>query len=279
MTCRSRGRAPDIGFSADRGRGGGNPVTLGGRRWIPACAGMTGYVGMTLITALSLLALDVRAQDAPQPAPETPAAPGSDSSSQRDRSSRPSASTPTLNKETVTGGRLSDTDERRYSTASRMVFGREELDRYGDTTLGDVLKRLPGITISGTPGRGGDIRMRGLGSGYTLILLNGEPAPRGFSLDSLSPDQVERIEIMRAPIAENSARAIAGTINIILREELVKRENELRLSLGWEDGRGQPNLSLQRNDTIDKFSYNISANVAHREVPRETFTTTSAFDT
>ena len=174
---------------------------------------------------------------------------------------------------------MSDTDERRYSTATKMVFGREELDRYGDTTLGDVLKRLPGITISGAPGRGGDIRMRGLGRGYTLILINGEPAPRGFSLDSLSPDQVERIEIMRAPVAENSARAIAGTINIILREELAKRENEARLSLGWEEGRGQPNLSLQRNDVIDKLSYNISANVSHREIPRETLTSTSAFDT
>ena len=82
-----------------------------------------------------------------------------------------------------------------------MVFGREELDRYGDSSVGDVLKRLPGVTMSGTPGRGGDIRMRGLGNGYTMILLNGEPAPRGFSLDSIPPEQVERIEVMRAPVA------------------------------------------------------------------------------
>ncbi len=61
--------------------------------------------------------------------------------------------------------------------------------------------------------------MRGLGRGYTMIMINGEPAPRGFSLDSLAPEQVERIEIMRAPVAEHSARAIAGTINIVLREE------------------------------------------------------------
>ena len=52
-------------------------------------------------------------------------------------------------KSVVTGTRLSDTDERRFSTATKMVFGREELDRYGDTSLGEVLKRLPGITIAG----------------------------------------------------------------------------------------------------------------------------------
>ena len=171
---------------------------------------------------------------------------------------------PVLQKETVTGGRMSDTDERRMSTASKMVFGRDELDRYGDTNLGDVLKRLPGVTISGTPGRGGDIRMRGLGRGYTMILLNGEPAPRGFSLDSLSPDQVERIEIFRAPVAENSARAIAGTINIILREEIVKRENEVKASLGHERDAIYPYVSLRRNDRLDRFSYNLTGSIGYR---------------
>ena len=190
----------------------------------------------------------------------------------------PESAPATTEKVIITGGRLSDTDERRYSTASMMVFGREELDRYGDTSLGEVLKRLPGVTISGAPGRGGDIRMRGLGRGYTLILINGEPAPRGFSFDSLPPEQVERIEIMRAPVAEHSARAIAGTINIVLREEFVKRGNEARPGLGWEEGRMQPSVSVQRNDRIDKFSYNIGATLQHRDLPRESTTSTFAYD-
>ena len=172
-----------------------------------------------------------------------------------------------------------DTDERRHSTASRMVFGREELDRHGDTSLGDVLKRLPGITIAGTPGRGGDIRMRGLGRGYTMILINGEPAPRGFSFDSLPPDQVERIEIMRAPVAERTARAIAGTINIVLREEFVKRQNDVRPGVGWEEGRFQPGVSVQRSDNVEKVSYNVGATVQHRDLPHESATVTTASNT
>ena len=103
---------------------------------------------------------------------------------------------------TIKGGRQNDLDERRLSTASRMIFGREELDRNGDSNIGDVLKRLPGVTIGGRPGRGGDIRMRGTGSGYTQILINGERAPRGFSMDSLSPDQVERIEVASNPVQD-----------------------------------------------------------------------------
>lgn len=176
----------------------------------------------------------------------------------------------------VSGQRLTDTEERRYSTAAKMVFGREELDRYGDTSVGDVLKRLPGVTMSGTPGRGGDIRMRGLGKGYTLILLNGEPVPRGFSLDSLAPEQVERIEIMRAPVAEHSARAIAGTINIVLREEFVRHENEARPSLGWEQGHFQPGISLQRSNSLGSLNYSLAGNILHKNLPNESVTRTTA---
>ena len=84
--------------------------------------------------------------------------------------------------------------ERRDSTASKIVVNRDEIVKYGDQTILDVMKRLPGVTVSGAGGRGTEIRMRGLGSGYTQILVNGERAPPGFSLDTLSPDLIERIE-------------------------------------------------------------------------------------
>jgi iron complex outermembrane receptor protein len=65
----------------------------------------------------------------------------------------------------VSGARADDTETRRLSTAAKMVFGREELDRNGDTSISEVLKRLPGVTLGGPPGRGGGVRMRGLGNG------------------------------------------------------------------------------------------------------------------
>ena len=61
--------------------------------------------------------------------------------------------------------RLNETDQRRMSTASKLIFGREELDRNGDSSVSEILKRLPGVTTGGRPGRGGEVRMRGLGSG------------------------------------------------------------------------------------------------------------------
>ena len=146
---------------------------------------------------------------------------------------------------TVSGARADDTEARRISTAAKMVFGREELERNGDTSVGEVLKRLPGVTIGGAPGRGGGgVRMRGMGNGYTQMLVNGERPPPGFSLESLSPEQVERIEVIRGPVAEHSTQAIAGTINIILREGYQQKDVQLRLADNIEQGRHGMNASL-----------------------------------
>jgi iron complex outermembrane receptor protein len=163
-------------------------------------------------------------------------------------------------------GKTSDEGQRRAATASRIIIGREEIDRYGDTTIGEVLKRLPGVTTGGRPGRGGEVRMRGMGNGYTQILVNGERMPPGFSLDQLPPDQVERIEILRAPTAEYGARAIAGTINVVLREALQKRMNDWRIQLAEERGKWRPNIGWTRNDKMGETgAYNITLNATRNE--------------
>lgn len=166
-----------------------------------------------------------------------------------------------VQKVTVNGSKQSDVDLRRNSIAGKIIVGREELDRDGDSSVGEILKRLPGVTTGGRPGRGGDIRMRGMGGGYTQILLNGERPPRGFSMESLSPDQVERIEVMRGPVAEFSTQAIAGTINIVLREEYHPKDVDLKLSLGMEQGRVAPNLSITYPGQLGELNYALSGSI------------------
>ncbi|CAM4098070.1 TonB-dependent receptor plug domain-containing protein [Roseateles saccharophilus] len=178
-------------------------------------------------------------------------------------------------------GQASDESIRRASTASKIVITREEIDRFGDTTLGEVIKRLPGVTTGGRPGRGGEIRMRGMGRGYTQILVNGERMPPGFSLDELPPEQIERIEVLRAPTAEYGTRAVAGTINIVLREALKRKLNEFRAGFAAERGRLSPGLSWTRNDGFGAgHAYNFTVNAMRGErldkVINDTLTHTDA---
>ena len=190
------------------------------------------------------------------------------------------ASTPatTLQRVEITGGRADDTQQRRQSTAAKIIVGRDEIERFGDSTVGDLLKRLPGVTVQGAPGRGGAIRMRGLGNGYTQILLDGERVPPGFSIDSLAPEQIERIEILRAPTAETGARAIAGTINIVTREGFTKRLNDLRLTLGAENDRLQPAGSWSRNDTLYGLPYSFSLSASRNDRQSDSSTVTQGRD-
>lgn len=155
-------------------------------------------------------------------------------------------------------GKASDYDPRRDDTASRIVVRHEELVKYGDTNLLDVLKWIPGVTVSGSAGRGGEVRMQGLGNGYTQVLVDGERMPSGFAFDTLAPDAVERIEVRRAASADLPTQGIAGTINIVLKK--VVRTAEREFKAGIEAGRDtrSPNASLRLADKRDRFSYSLA---------------------
>ncbi len=172
---------------------------------------------------------------------------------------------PTVTLRAVTIHGNDPTEARRQSTAAKIIVGREDIELFGDATVGELLKRLPGVTVQGRPGRGGAPRMRGLGNGYTQILIDGERVPRGFSLDDLSPEQIERIEILRAPTAETGARAIAGTINIITRGGYTKHINNLNLGVAKENGSASPSVAWSRNDTEGNLIYNFSVAASRNE--------------
>ncbi|WP_426193336.1 TonB-dependent receptor plug domain-containing protein [Massilia sp. DWR3-1-1] len=143
---------------------------------------------------------------------------------------------------------------RQLDTAAMTVVGREELLRFGDQSVGDALKRVPGITVSGVPGRGGELRMRGLGAGYTRLLLNGQPVPSGFSIDSIAPEQIERVEVMRVATADTGAQAIAGTINIVLRKAGARPEREFKAALAYSHAQWTPELSGQYSGKFERAS-------------------------
>ena len=112
--------------------------------------------------------------------------------------------------------------------------------------------------------------MPGLGSGYTQILINGERAPAGFSIDSLAPDVIERIEILRAASAEFSTQSIAGTINIVLKKAVVTAQREFKLGYGKGGGYYSPDANLQLSDRRGQLSWSLSLNGRHNNFARDT---------
>jgi outer membrane receptor for ferrienterochelin and colicins len=236
-----------------------NARTLSRRRALPLAVALAISAGsLQLASAQTPPAPDTPpanppAQDAPKPAqrqtpPARPAQPAA-------TPAKPAPKPETIE---VTGTRSANT-ERRDASASKIIITRDDIEQYGDSNLGDVMRRLPGVTTGGRPGRPGAPRMRGMGGGFTQILINGERIPPGFSIEQITPDMVERIEILRAPTAETGARAIAGTINIILREALRQRANDIRGGVLNERGKLSPEISVGRNDKIGETgTYNLT---------------------
>ncbi len=179
----------------------------------------------------------------------------------------PATGTSDMGRIEITSGRDNDTQQRRESTASKIVIGREEIERQGDANLGEILKRMPGITLGGAPGRGGGIRMRGLSQGYTQILLDGQRVPPGFSVESLTPEMVERVEIYRAPTAETGAQAIAGTINIITREGRKGMPTELKMGSSFQGGYVSPTASVVKHHDAERWTGNYTLSVNRFAAP------------
>lgn len=149
-------------------------------------------------------------------------------------------------------GTQSDYDERREDTATKIVVTSEEIRKFGDTQILDVMKRLPGVTVQNNA-----IRLRGLGNGYTQILIDGERPPPGFSIDNLSPDLVERIEIIRAATAEYSTQAVAGTVNIVMKKKFSVSKRDI--NAGWYSGTGytSKNAGFTIADKAGELAFSI----------------------
>lgn len=108
---------------------------------------------------------------------------------------------------------------RHESPNAKIVIEAEQLNQFNDQSVGDAIRRLPGVTFPRV-NRSRDIKLRGLGKEYTTVLLDGRPIVDGDSSRNMEVDRiptafVERVEITRSPLASDDSQGAAGTINII----------------------------------------------------------------
>ena len=158
----------------------------------------------------------------------------------------------------VTGGNAND-KLRQAEPTIVSLYGHDDLVRYGDTVMSDVLKRLPGVTMSENKNKVTVISLRGLGAGYTQVLLNGEIMPDGFAIDTIAPETIDHIEITRVAGADTSAQGIAGSINIILKKKTSQTQTEVKWRLNEQYADLEPGVTLSTSGKSGELGYNVSA--------------------
>lgn len=137
--------------------------------------------------------------------------------------------------------------DRTPDIAPVLSYDLEYFQKFEPNTVGDMLKRVPGVGFVGSDIMEYDgAQLRGLGGGYTQVLINGKRVPgagddRSFFVDRIPAEMVERVEILRSNSANRSGDAIAGAINIILRDSYSFDGTYVRAGLNhWYDGESNP---------------------------------------
>lgn len=131
-----------------------------------------------------------------------------------------------LDEVVVTGSRAPLTDLQSAKIVS--VITRDDIQRAATASINDILNLVPGVDVRQRGGFGvqTDISVRGGNFDQITILLNGinisSPHTGHLSADfPVSPDDIERIEVLEGPAARvYGTQAFNGVVNIVTRKQI-----------------------------------------------------------
>lgn len=163
---------------------------------------------------------------------------------------------------------------RTSSVSPQLEYGGLFFEQFEPTSVGDMLKRTPGVGFSSDVGEYDAPQMRGLGDGYTQVLINGKKVPgsgadRAVFVDRIPAEMVDRIQIIRSPSADQDSQGVGGTINIILKDGASFDGGSVKVgALRAENGTIRPNASFGYGANTTDMSWTVSANFQQRYVSK-----------
>jgi outer membrane receptor protein involved in Fe transport len=175
---------------------------------------------------------------------------------------------------------------RTEAVAPELTYGLDFFQQLEPISVGDMLKRVPGVAFTSDVGERESPQLRGMGFGFTQVLINGKPVPdaggetateRSVLVDRIPAELVDRVEIIRSPSADIDSQGIGGTINIILKNgATLPPGGSVRGSLLHyvEDTRGgnfgAGGFSYAGRSDDERLFWSVTANVQERFNPKLT---------
>jgi outer membrane receptor protein involved in Fe transport len=158
-----------------------------------------------------------------------------------------------------------------------LSYDLEYFQRFEPLTAGDAMKRVPSVAFLSDVLESDGARLRGLDPGYTQILINGERVPgagvdRSFFVDRIPAELIERVEVVRSASANRSGDAMAGALNIVLRDGYTFDGGYVRAgALLFSDDRVRETVGGVFSAPVGPGRIVIGANYQGRRNPKQKF--------
>jgi iron complex outermembrane receptor protein len=190
-------------------------------------------------------------------------------------------------------------EQRRAANIKNVVSS----DAFGNTTeanVGDFLKNLPGVSVEYQAGDPRAFSLRGVDSTLTSVTMDGNRYAnaasssdnRRLELEQLSIQNIETIEVTKAPTPAQEADALGGSVNLITKNAFSQRGRRMRLDVnlsanseffnldktpGWKSGpmrKIYPGFSFYYSNAFGKerpfgVAATLRHSVAQKWVPRQ----------
>lgn len=158
--------------------------------------------------------------------------------------------------------------ERHAAVTQKTVIDRAEIEALGGLTVGETIRKLPGIDAGQHTGDGAPAaNARGMGRDSVQFLVDGErpSANARYALTAvgrLPAGELERIEILRGASAENGGAAPV-TVNLVMRQARPQASTSLKAAAGVRGGEANGQFTLSQGGGDGGFSWLLPVTVNH----------------
>ena len=188
---------------------------------------------------------------------------------------------------TVTGYRASlrnAIEVKRNSDVMMDAINAEDIADFPDANLAESLQRLPGIALDRDNGEGRSITVRGLGSDFTRVRLNGletlttgaandsGAAPnrgRGFDFNVFASDLFSSLEVRKTASASTDEGSLGATVDLVTGKPLDYKERKFAFSAEdayyTNEKTHNPRLAALYADQFFDDTFGVSMSVAYSD--------------
>lgn len=163
-------------------------------------------------------------------------------------------------------------EEQREAATQKTIIDRKEIEALGGLTVGELIRKLPGIDAGEHGADGGmNARARGMSRDGVQFLVNGErpTANARFALTEIGrmpSGELERVEILRGGSAEFGGAAPI-TVNLVMRRPVARAATSVKLAAGQRGDQANGQFTASRSGGEGGFSWLLPLTLNRHAMP------------